>query len=162
MSERAAVAASLGDQTDPACFLLGSLRACECSRQPPSTLAIADALRRMGFDLFAPPNVGGWPGGRAWLSTRTVIARANAVADFVDGRLQLPTVAFDFQSLLERHHVGGNLTDVIHFFDQLLWGDVDPGFVETVSEAVREKSGRPQQLRQAVVQLLTCPHAQLH
>lgn len=35
----------------------------------------ADLLVRMGQQLFVPPNVGGWPMGRAWLSPPSVIAR---------------------------------------------------------------------------------------
>jgi uncharacterized protein (DUF1800 family) len=34
-------------------------------------------LEAMGQDLFAPPNVKGWVGGRAWLNTATVLARNN-------------------------------------------------------------------------------------
>ena len=37
----------------------------------------------MGQVLFDPPNVAGWPGGEAWLSSATLFARAN----FVDGLL---------------------------------------------------------------------------
>ena len=31
----------------------------------------------MGQSLFAPPNVKGWPGGKAWLNTATILARNN-------------------------------------------------------------------------------------
>jgi hypothetical protein len=31
----------------------------------------------MGQDLFAPPNVKGWPGGPSWLNTSTVLVRDN-------------------------------------------------------------------------------------
>jgi hypothetical protein len=31
----------------------------------------------MGQQLFAPPNVKGWPGGQTWLNTSTVLARQN-------------------------------------------------------------------------------------
>jgi uncharacterized protein (DUF1800 family) len=34
-------------------------------------------LAAMGMELFAPPNVKGWPGGKAWLNTSTVLARHN-------------------------------------------------------------------------------------
>lgn len=33
--------------------------------------------RLMGQDLFNPPNVAGWPGGPAWISTNTMLARDN-------------------------------------------------------------------------------------
>ncbi len=44
---------------------------------------MADATRRMGQDLFQPPNVKGWGGGRSWISSSTLFARqgfAGAVA----------------------------------------------------------------------------------
>ncbi len=34
-------------------------------------------LREMGQDLYYPPNVAGWPGGRAWLTTSAMLARCH-------------------------------------------------------------------------------------
>ena len=47
---------------------------------------LADWAARLGQDLFYPPNVGGWPGGRTWISTRAMIGRANYAAALVEGR----------------------------------------------------------------------------
>jgi hypothetical protein len=33
------------------------------------------ASRALGQDLFAPPNVKGWPGGEAWITTYTLVLR---------------------------------------------------------------------------------------
>ena len=33
------------------------------------------AARQLGQDLFAPPNVKGWPGGDAWINSATLLAR---------------------------------------------------------------------------------------
>jgi uncharacterized protein (DUF1800 family) len=38
------------------------------------------ALAQMGQILFHPPNVAGWPGGAAWLSSQTLLARENFLA----------------------------------------------------------------------------------
>ena len=54
----------------PAEFVVGAARALELFDPAPSTLALADWCGRMGQDLFEPPNVGGWPGGRAWVGAR--------------------------------------------------------------------------------------------
>lgn len=86
---------------DPLTFLIAPLRAFELFEDPPSTLALADWLRRMGLDLFYPPNVAGWPGGRAWLTTRTVIARSNYGAAVVSGELNRKAVAPDLERLAE-------------------------------------------------------------
>ncbi|RIK81608.1 MAG: DUF1800 domain-containing protein [Planctomycetota bacterium] len=42
------------------------------------------AARNMGQDLFQPPNVKGWPGGRDWINSRLVFARYNSLANLVD------------------------------------------------------------------------------
>jgi hypothetical protein len=44
---------------------------------PASPAEIAAVLEKMGLSLFAPPNVKGWPGGRTWLTTSTLLARNN-------------------------------------------------------------------------------------
>lgn len=72
---------------DPLTFLIAPLRSLHVYKDRPSTLALADWLRKMGLDLFYPPNVAGWPGGRQWLSTRTVIARTNYVSSILSGDL---------------------------------------------------------------------------
>ena len=54
---------------------------------PPSTLVLADWSARLGQDLFYPPNVAGWPGGRSWLSARAcVVGRANYAAAVASGQ----------------------------------------------------------------------------
>ena len=53
----------------PVEFVVGAARALELFDPAPSTLALADWSARMGQDVFDPPNVGGWPGGRAWVHT---------------------------------------------------------------------------------------------
>jgi uncharacterized protein (DUF1800 family) len=42
------------------------------------------ALAQMGQVLFEPPNVAGWPGGAAWLTSQTLLARENFLARLVD------------------------------------------------------------------------------
>src|SRR2546426_3103396 len=44
------------------------------------------ALESMGQTLFAPPNVAGWPGGLAWISAGTLIARYGYARDLGAGR----------------------------------------------------------------------------
>jgi hypothetical protein len=59
---------------------------------------LVDRLTAMGQPLFAPPNVKGWPGGRAWLNTSTLLERDNFAAALALGTLWAnpppgPTVA---------------------------------------------------------------------
>jgi uncharacterized protein (DUF1800 family) len=64
----------------PVEYVVGAARALELFDPPTSTLVLAEWCARLGQDLFYPPNVGGWPGGRAWLTTRSLIGRANFAA----------------------------------------------------------------------------------
>lgn len=47
---------------------------------------IARFVGEMGQSLFAPPNVKGWPAGKAWLNTSTVLARNNFAQGLVMGK----------------------------------------------------------------------------
>ncbi|MBP3955748.1 DUF1800 domain-containing protein [Gemmata sp. G18] len=47
-------------------------------------------LNGMGQALFAPPNVKGWPGGRTWLNTATVLERNNFAAELASGTVWAP------------------------------------------------------------------------
>lgn len=66
-------------------------------------------LAAMGQVLFAPPNVKGWPGGRAWLNTSTVLERDNFAAALAMGTLWStepePPPAFDPARLLREESV---------------------------------------------------------
>ena len=41
----------------------------------------------MGQILFYPPNVAGWPGGSAWLTTQMMIARENFATALVNSQM---------------------------------------------------------------------------
>jgi uncharacterized protein (DUF1800 family) len=56
----------------PVEFVVGTLRSLDLPL-PPRAAALAAA--QMGQTLFAPPNVRGWPGGDAWITTETLLAR---------------------------------------------------------------------------------------
>lgn len=57
-------------------------------RVPPDHVVeryVVAAMRAMGQDLFYPPNVKGWDGGRAWINTNTLMTRYNASNFLVAG-----------------------------------------------------------------------------
>jgi hypothetical protein len=49
----------------------------EADYRPLPQQVLVRRLGAMGQLLFAPPNVKGWPGARAWLNTSTLLAREN-------------------------------------------------------------------------------------
>ncbi len=58
-------------------FVVGTIRQLEVT--PVSGLPFAIVAAGMGQNLFAPPNVKGWPGGNAWIDTNTLLARKQFV-----------------------------------------------------------------------------------
>ncbi|MCO8123299.1 DUF1800 domain-containing protein [Stieleria sp. TO1_6] len=88
---------------DPIQFMIGPLRGLEMLDPPPSTLLLAEWAAKLGQDLFYPPNVFGWPGGRLWLTTRTMIGRANYVSALCQGELHRPNKPPKIQALATKH-----------------------------------------------------------
>jgi uncharacterized protein (DUF1800 family) len=61
--------------------------------QLPSPLVAQNAMRQMGEILFAPPNVKGWDGGKAWISTSTLLFRYNFANYLINGDAIIPMAA---------------------------------------------------------------------
>jgi uncharacterized protein (DUF1800 family) len=47
---------------------------------------LVEAGDLMGQELFQPPSVKGWPGGRSWINTATVFTRQNTAVFLITGR----------------------------------------------------------------------------
>lgn len=47
---------------------------------------LARALGAMGQDLYEPPSVAGWDGGRAWINTSTLLLRQNTCTYLITGK----------------------------------------------------------------------------
>jgi uncharacterized protein (DUF1800 family) len=106
----------------PVEYVVGSARALALFEPPPGTLLLADWAGRLGQELFYPPNVGGWPGGRNWITTRSMIGRANYAAALVGGGLNRRQEPFDALALPRRHGRGDDLEAVVTFYGELLQG----------------------------------------
>jgi hypothetical protein len=48
---------------------------------------LRDAMEMMGQQLFNPPSVAGWPGGRGWINTSTLFVRQNLCTYLISGKL---------------------------------------------------------------------------
>ena len=74
----------MGSQVkSPVQWLVGTARMAGANLPPPAgSNAI---LRALGQELFAPPNVKGWDGGFAWISTTRLINRYNFAGALVKG-----------------------------------------------------------------------------
>lgn len=67
----------------PTQWLVSSVRLLERELPPPQLAQ--NSLRTLGQELFAPPNVKGWDGGLAWITTNNLLSRYNMAAYLVMG-----------------------------------------------------------------------------
>ncbi len=147
----------------PVEFVVGAARALEMFDPPPSTMLLADWAARLGQDLFHPPNVGGWKGGRHWLSTQAMIGRANFAAALVNGKLSHEPAPLDAVGLAKKHGRGESLEAVVTFYADLLLGGVpSPRWRERLLTALGDKPELSAEVgRRVVILALSSPEAQL-
>jgi uncharacterized protein (DUF1800 family) len=105
----------------PAEYIVGAVRALEVFDPPPSTIVLAEWMTATGQDLFEPPNVFGWTGGRSWINGRWLLARSNFAQRLADGGLQSASAPADWLQLAERRGCGQNADDFAGFLAKVLW-----------------------------------------
>jgi hypothetical protein len=156
--------ANLGGRVaGPVEYVVGAARALELLGPAPSTLVLAEFIANLGQDLFHPPNVGGWPGGRAWLSTRAVIGRANYVAALLGGEdVGLPQ-PLDALGLARRHGRADSVDDLVTFDAELFLGGLPgPAWRDRIRSALGPKAAVDARTARRIAALvLTSPEAQL-
>ena len=147
----------------PAKYVVGAARALEMFDPPPSTVILADWITRLGQDLFSPPNVFGWPGGKAWITTRCVIGRANFAAALVTASGAGRPEAFDALGLARSRRREECLDDVVAFYCDLLLGRrPDEGFHKRLNAALGTNTlMSPETARRIVTLILASPQGQL-
>jgi hypothetical protein len=129
----------------------------------PSTYLLGYWAGQLGQDLFYPPNVGGWPGGRSWITARTMIGRAKYAAALVDGSLLKPREPFDALALAGRFGRGGDLKVLVTFYAELLRG-IPPSSAELEPLLAALEAGAaaaPDTARRAIMLTLAAPATQL-
>ena len=74
------------------------------------------ASRQLGQDLFAPPNVKGWPGGEAWINSATLLGRKQLLERlFRAQEMQQPVLAMNIGQISDgRQRLARAMMD-IHF-----------------------------------------------
>jgi len=100
---------------------------------------LPEMVTAMGMDLFQPPNVAGWPGSLAWITSGTLIerlrfARYQAAADFGSHRIRI--------SRLEKIVLGSSSVPPADVVDQVvaqLGLDVGPLALTATQKTVLEQ-----------------------
>jgi hypothetical protein len=141
----------------PVEFSAGLVRALEpAGRINPLTVALA--CERQGQELFYPPSVKGWDGGRAWVHSASLLRRGNWASQLVWGDPDYglprydPTAWARAQGLPPARSAAG-------FLDLLLQDDVSARARTLIREAGR--AGTADALRKAVQLMLHCPEYHL-
>jgi uncharacterized protein (DUF1800 family) len=129
----------------------------------------ARAMSQMGQTLFFPPSVAGWPSGRAWISTSTLLARQNFTAALLTGGRR--RTGYDPMPLLtELGVMRGDSVEVMctALAQQVLgeYGDAaaHPTATQRISsavEAARSGDGDRDRAVRALVVLTSAPERQL-
>jgi uncharacterized protein (DUF1800 family) len=142
----------------PVEFGAGMLHTLEVPRADVSLLALAASCERQGQDLFYPPNVKGWDGGRTWLNSTTLLERGNWASDVVWGNPDLGLRPFDPLAWAGRNGIAPERA-METLVDLLLQGNLAAQARELILRTGRD--GRADSLRKGLQLALHCPEYQL-
>ena len=107
----------------PVDLVIGSVKALNVQIVGPE---VVHALRRMGQDLLNPPDVSGWKGGAAWISSTTLFERLNFANRLAMGRDPSQPFFFDVGGQVAAAGVDGPEALVDAYLGLLVDGDVTP------------------------------------
>ena len=139
----------------PLDLVVGSLRSLNQNvKWPPVVKILAD----LGQDVFEPPSVKGWEGGRLWINSSSLLMRTNFATALASGE-QLATLS---KPIVDG--AGGTSESVVARLDKLLLGGTadDRLRAELVSHHKQAEGDAVQKLRSVMQLVLSLPEYQLH
>ena len=83
--------------------------------------------RTMGQELFNPPNVKGWSGGKTWMNTMTLITRANFANSLTNQMSQRGTLSPRLHHAIAAHGTAPNGVNTPVQMVDAVWGVLLPG-----------------------------------
>jgi uncharacterized protein (DUF1800 family) len=157
----------------PVEFTLGAARAVGLGLVNPK--ALAGWVDDMGQRLFAPPNVKGWPGGKTWLNTSTVLARHNFAQALCSGTGEInkgsaenpepsaafvdPSAYFRREKITEPEKILDTLADMV--FQDDLGDKTRKRLLTFLNEGEPKGQALDQRIRETIHALLCMPEYQL-
>jgi len=121
---------------------------------------LAAHLEEMGQQLFAPPNVKGWEGGRNWLNTATVLARHNFAQMTLTGSLGFdPLQAFRAEKLSEPGRIVQFLAE--QFLDGEIGAEQRKKLQAYLGDRKLQGTAREQRVKETMHAFMTMPEYQL-
>jgi uncharacterized protein (DUF1800 family) len=142
----------------PVEYSAGLLRTLDVPRVDVRLLALALACDRQAQELFYPPTVKGWDGGKTWLNSTTVLERGNWANDLIWGNADFGLKPYDPLAWAQRQKIA---TDEIaaRLLDLLLQDDASPKARDLILQAGRDATANG--LRKALQRVVHCPEFQL-
>ena len=122
----------------PVEFAVGIVRGLEAMV---STSRLGEHLAAMGQNLYHPPTVKGWAGGRAWISGLAMLARANLATALLSGAKPYGDKLNPWEVAKSHGHTTREAA-ARFVIDLFLQGDVDSD-VADVLYATADRAGRP-------------------
>ena len=86
-----------------------------------------DRVREMGQELFNPPNVKGWPEGKTWMNTMTLLSRVNFASRVITKMNQEGIFSDNLHTALNAHGTGAGGLETPDQIVNAVWGMLLPG-----------------------------------
>jgi len=142
----------------PVEFALGIVRGLEALAP---TEKLAGDLAAMGQNLYHPPTVKGWKGGRFWLNQATLVGRSNLAAEMLLGAKPYAD-KLDPSAVAKKHGHAAPQAAARFLVDLFLQGDLDEGVADRLFEGAAAGEGGPaERLRRFAHAVVTLPEFQL-
>lgn len=163
----------VGDQIkSPVVLVVGAMRSLNA---PVRDLGIVnDALDLMGQNIFFPPSVKGWEGGRSWINTSTLFVRQNILTFLLTGKKPVgydptaDTTRYDPSTLLAElarsdASAANDPARVVEYLMKLTLGRTPPQARQTLVEFASSRGGAitPDVITALLLIITTMPEYQL-
>lgn len=126
----------------------------------PANRGIVGALQQMGQVPLDPPNVKGWPGGRAWINTSTLFVRYNTAVAMAGGPLPLRARPALSGPSIDVGTSGTPRQIVYEWVERLIQRPVEDEKIATLVAAVGEKPS-DESVKKMVQLIVSMPEFQL-
>lgn len=142
----------------PVELAIGFLRATESTG---NFVKLSAQLRDLGQLPFFPPNVKGWPGGRTWINSATLLGRINLITDLL-GDEKTKFASDDLTGWVRKYEM--NSTDeLLEFLElTLLAVEIPASTRKALAGILADRKGsRNDRLRQTIIAIAALPEFQL-
>lgn len=136
-------------------LVIGTLRTLDVAAHLPNTVPV---LADLGQDVFEPPSVKGWEGGRQWISSTTLLKRT----DFATQLLHANSLVSQGQVPESLREFGDSRKFLEAAIELLLARDIEPDTIASLDVVRQEIAGSVEDRQRGIVHMImTLPEYQL-